>query len=110
MKKLFVVMDEVHSFLINHPVLRDSDERLMANIWSKAILPPHTLETISAKGLLEKLSEGKLPSYESISRCRRKLQEECPNLRGEKWYERHKRAETVKKEMPSYQCFGDETV
>ena len=92
-------MDEVHSFLINHPVLRDSDERLMANIWSKAILPPHTLETISAKGLLEKLSEGKLPSYESISRCRRKLQEECPNLRGEKWHERHKRADNIKKEI-----------
>ena len=99
MKKLFVVMDEVHSFLINHPVLRDSDERLMANIWSKAILPPHTLETISAKGLLEKLSEGKLPSYESISRCRRKLQELYPDLRGDKWYKRQSRAKKIRKEI-----------
>ena len=99
MKKLFVVMDEVHSFLINHPVLRDSDERLMANIWSKAILPPHTLETISAKGLLEKLAEGKLPSYESISRCRRKLQELYPDLRGDKWYKRHKRADNIRRDI-----------
>ena len=110
MEKLFSVIDEVEKFLTKYPVLRDDDEKLMANIWSKAILPPHTLETISAKGLLEKLSEGNLPSYESISRCRRKLQEQHPNLRGDKWYERHKRAELIKEKMPSYQCFGDETV
>ena len=99
MKKLFIVMDEVHSLLINHPVLRDSDERLTANIWSKVILPPNTLETISAKGLLKKLSEGKLPSYESISRCRRKLQELYPDLRGDKWYKRHKRADNIRREI-----------
>ena len=99
MKKLFVVMDEVHSFLVNYPVLRDSDERLTANIWSKAILPPHNLDNISAKGLLTKLSEGKLPSYESISRCRRKLQELYPDLRGDKWYKRHKRADNIRREI-----------
>ena len=99
MKKLFVVMDEVHSFLINHPVLRDSDERLTANIWSKAILPPHNLDNVSAKGLLTKLSEGKLPSYESISRCRRKLQELYPDLRGDKWYKRHKRADNIRRDI-----------
>ena len=92
-------MDEVHSFLVNYPVLRDSDERLTANIWSKAILPPHNLDNISAKGLLTKLSEGKLPSYESISRCRRKLQELYPDLRGDKWYKRHKRADNIRKEI-----------
>ena len=99
MKKLFIVMDEVHSLLVNYPVLRDSDERLTANIWSKTILPPHNLDNISAKGLLTKLSEGKLPSYESISRCRRKLQELYPDLRGDKWYKRHKRADKIRKEI-----------
>ena len=99
MKKLFVVMDEVHSFLIKYPVLRDSDERLTANIWSKVILPPHNLENISAKGLLTKFAEGKLPSYESISRCRRKLQELYPDLRGDKWYKRHKRADNIRRDI-----------
>ena len=92
-------MDEVHSLLVNYPVLRDSDERLTANIWSKTILPPHNLDNISAKGLLTKLSEGKLPSYESISRCRRKLQELYPDLRGDKWYKRQERAEKIRKEI-----------
>ena len=92
-------MDEVHSLLVNYPVLRDSDERLTANIWSKTILPPHNLDNISAKGLLTKLSEGKLPSYESISRCRRKLQELYPNLRGDKWYKRQERAKNIRKEI-----------
>ena len=27
------------------------------------------------------------------------VQEECPNLRGEKWYERHKRADNIRKEI-----------
>ena len=54
---------------------------------------------MSARDILKRLAKGDLPSYESISRCRRKLQEECPNLRGEKWHERHKRAKVIKEEI-----------
>jgi len=45
------------------------------------------------------LAEGKLPSYESISRCRRKIQEKNPHLRGEKWNERHGRAKEIRREI-----------
>ena len=107
MKQLFSVIDEVEKFLTEYPILRDDDEKLMANIWNSHI---GNLEDVDGKEVLSMLANHKLPSYESISRCRRKLQEECPNLRGEKWHERHKRAETVQKEIPSYQCFGDETI
>ena len=109
MKKLFSVLDDVEKLLTIYPALRDSDEKLMANIWWSYVAF-NIGENASSRALLSMLSEGKLPSYESISRCRRKLQEECPNIRGEKWNDRHKRAETIKKKMPSYQCFGDEIV
>ena len=109
MEKLFSVIDEVEKFLTEYPVLRDDDEKLMANTWGMYI-GETDLDNMSGRDVLSALSEGKLPSYESISRCRRKLQEQHPNLRGEKWHERHKRAELIKKKMPSYQCFGDETV
>jgi hypothetical protein len=45
------------------------------------------------------LARKELPSYESISRCRRKIQEIKPHLRGEKWTSRHKRAKNIRKEI-----------
>ena len=96
MKKLFSVKNEVRHFLVKYPVLRDSDERLMANICDKYI-GKRDLNEMNAEDLLSSLAQGLLPSYESISRCRRKLQEKCPNLRGEVWYKRHQRAEGIRK-------------
>ena len=96
MKKLFSVIDEVEKFLTKYPILRDDDEKLMANIWNSHI---GNLEDVEGKDILHMLANHQLPSYESISRCRRKLQEECPNVRGEKWYERHKRADNIRREI-----------
>ena len=98
MKKLFSVMNEVEKMLLMYPGLRDNDERLMANIWAK-FLGDNTITYSSGFNLLTMLAKGKLPSYESISRCRRKIQEIHPHLRGEKWEQRHKRAKTIKKEI-----------
>jgi len=98
MKKLFSVMKEVETYLNKYPLLRDNDEKLMANIWWSYVAF-NIGENASGKALLSMLAEGKLPSYESISRCRRKLQEENPNLRGDKWHERHKRADNIRKEI-----------
>ena len=96
MKKLFSVIDEVEKFLTKYPILSDDDEKLMANIWNSHI---GNLEDVDGKDILHMLATHQLPSYESISRCRRKLQEECPSLRGEKWHERHKRADNIRMEI-----------
>jgi len=98
MKKLFSAIDEVEIFLTKYPILRDNDERLMANIWVKYI-GQNELDDMDAKDLLASLANKLLPSYESISRCRRKLQEDCPNLRGEKWKARHERSEEIRKSI-----------
>ena len=98
-KKIFKLIDEVELFLRNHKVLRDSDERLMANIWAKYI-GTDSIKFLNAADILKMLAKDELPSYESISRCRRKLQEEFSTLRGYKWVKRHAIAkEEVKKEI-----------
>tara|TARA_Y100000593_G_C4236414_1_gene299784 strand:+ start:453 stop:851 length:399 start_codon:yes stop_codon:yes gene_type:complete len=95
-QKMFSVLNEVSTFLTKCPPLRDNDERLMANIWSKYM---GNIEYLNAKDILTMLARGELPSYESISRCRRKLQELHPELRGEKWEKRHKSQTKVKNEL-----------
>ena len=71
--KMSNILDKVVNLLTKHPSLRDSDERLAANIWYNHV---KNIDDIDAKTLLSKFAAGKLPSYESISRCRRKVQEE----------------------------------
>ena len=77
MKKIFSVLEEVREFLIKHPVLRDSDERLMANIWAKHLGDP---SYVNGDDILKMLANKELPSYESISRCRRKIQQSTQHL------------------------------
>ena len=90
------MLDKVVNLLTEHPSLRDSDERLAANIWYNNI---KNVDEIDAITLLSRFAEGKLPSYESISRCRRKIQEEKPDLRGKKWAKRHSKQQLVKDEI-----------
>jgi len=90
------MLDKVVNLLTDHPSLRDSDERLAANIWYNNI---KNVDEIDAITLLSRFAEGKLPSYQSISRCRRKIQEEKPHLRGKKWAKRHSKQQLVKDEI-----------
>ena len=96
MKKLFSVIEDVEKFLTKYPPLRDDDERLMANIWMSHI---GNLESQNGADILRMLAKHKLPSYESVSRCRRKIQEIKPKLRGEKWAKRQTRAKKIRKEI-----------
>ena len=90
------ILDKVISLLTTHPSLRDSDDKLTATIWYQST---NKVKEMDAMTLLHKFAEGKLPSYESISRCRRKVQEEKPELRGLKWEKRHKNTKKVKNEI-----------
>ena len=93
--KMSNVLDRVINLLTKYPPLRDSDERLAATIWNGQV---NTYE-LTAKELLLQFAQGKLYSYESISRCRRKVQEIKSELRGLKWEKRHKRQKKVKDEV-----------
>jgi len=90
------MLDKVVNLLTEHPSLRDSDKRLAANIWYNNI---KNVDEIDAITLLSQFAEGRLPSYESISRCRRKIQEEKPELRGKKWAKRHSKQKIIKEQI-----------
>ena len=91
------ILKEISYYLHHVPHLRDNDQRLMATIWWKHL--GDKIDTMSGMELLQTLALGNLPSYESISRCRRKLQEHNPELRGRSWDYRHKKQTKVKAEL-----------
>jgi hypothetical protein len=77
-------IDRVMHFLNNDPRTRDNDELLTALIWHRETTTTSTLQ------FLTEYSERKYTSAESIRRCRQKLQEEFPGLRGKSYSQRHK--------------------
>ena len=85
----------VAKLLKNHKHLRDNDNKLLATVWFYK--KPNRIKSVM--DFLHLLSDGKLPSSESIRRCRQKLQEIHPELRGELWNQRHKMEEQVNKEL-----------
>ena len=88
-------IDVVKRLLTNHPHLRDSDNKLLANVWFQSVIP---LEE-AWMDFLALIASGDLPSSESIRRCRQKLQELNPELRGELWDKRHQMQIQVKEEL-----------
>lgn len=60
--------------------LRDSDNRLIANVWAKEL--GGKLKNMTAEDLLHFIADGKLSSAPTIKRIRAKLQQENEHLRG----------------------------
>lgn len=88
----------VKDILINEPRTRDDDNLLVLKVWAKKN-PDLRNPSFSFVKFSEGMLDGTYPSYESISRARRKLQEEFPNLRGLNYKERHKHQEVIKDEL-----------
>ena len=91
------LQETVESILENDVKSRDNDMRLIALIWHKELIRGDLKDLYYP--FLRKVAENKLTNFESISRCRRKLQEIQPDLRGEKYIERHKRQEEMKDDL-----------
>ena len=88
-------IDVVKRLLTNHPHLRDNDNKLLANVWYQSVRPLGE----AWLDFLALIASGDLPSSESIRRCRQKLQELNPELRGELWDKRHQMQTQVKEEL-----------
>lgn len=80
-------IDKVMKQLNEDARTRDNDDLLIAKIWFTEV----SAEDLS-KSVLEFLtmfSKGHFTSAESIRRCRQKLQQEYPGLRGKTYAARH---------------------
>ena len=97
----------VKQLLMSSPKLKDNDQQLVANVWYVQVRDKYNIETMSAKNFLHELAQGNLTSSESITRCRRKLQEEHTYLRGEKWAERHRAQKDVKEELRNWKSYAN---
>jgi len=80
-------LKNVLKYLNEDPPTRDSDELLIAKFWYHEMFD----KNISAIQFLVNYSEGQYTSADFITRCRRKLQEETPGLRGASYSVRHKK-------------------
>ena len=74
----------ITDLLTNYSHLRDNDSKLLANVWYKQI----QTKDMTVSNFLQLISEGVLVNPESVRRCRQLLQEQHPELRGEKYNKR----------------------
>ena len=85
-KKITRLTDRVIRLLTVESDLRDNDRRLTCNIWWKSVSNP---ELLMFEDFIKLYIKGKVPESDSITRCRRKVQEEKKELRGKSWDLRH---------------------
>ena len=84
---------KIKALLESNKKYRKSDAILMARLWYDHL--SHKLNSMTALDLLMELSKGNLPNWESITRVRRKLQSENPDLRDEEVFRLREERELV---------------
>ena len=95
-RKITKLVDRVTRLLRDKSTLRDDDRRLTCNIWWKSVANP---ELLMFEDFIALYIKGKVPESDSITRCRRKVQEENKDLRGESWDLRHGLEDAIKDEI-----------
>ena len=96
LQKIKNIQDVVKDALIRYPKYRDDDNKLVAYIWWKHLKNNNIPEDIIAMDFLQLYAKNELPQADAITRARRKIQEENPELRGQLYNERHQLKEEVK--------------
>lgn len=76
---------KVTQLLVSNKKYRKSDNQLMARMWYDQIFDK--IHTMSAVDLLVELANGNLKNWESVTRMRRKIQQDNPDLRDKKVYD-----------------------
>lgn len=92
------IKGKVRQLLVKDARTRDNDALLCALIWHND-LKERGLLNKSALEFLKIYSENTLTNYESVRRCRAKIQEEEPSLRGETYQLRKEKGQRIKKEI-----------
>lgn len=98
-KRMKGIKDDVRELLEKYPEYRDNDNRLVSAYYYVKYGGKEVFDNISAFQFLKDFAEGRFPLPDYITRVRRKLQEQNPNLRGDKWVERHKLEDDTRDEI-----------
>lgn len=70
---------KIMDLLVSNSAYKKSDNALMARIWYDHL--KFKINDMSAIDLLTELKKGNLPNHKSITRLRRKIQNEYPHLK-----------------------------
>ena len=87
--------DMIEGLLIAYPSLRDDDNTLVTKVWKKE------MDIKQLPDFLTAYAYKQITMSDTITRIRRKLQEEKPELRGSKWHERHDKEQQVITDLKS---------
>lgn len=99
-EKVKEIQGLVERLLEEYPTYRDSDKKLCSHIWMIEVGGINNMRKMNAYDFLYHLSNSEeLSSFESISRARRKIQENLPHLRGQTFKERKKREQKFRSEI-----------
>ncbi len=96
--KIKQAQEIVERVLTSYPQTRDNDQMLILKVWAvqNPALRGKEFSFIDfSRGFLD----GDYHKTESITRARRKAQEENPELRGKNYIKRHEHQKDVKKEL-----------
>jgi len=95
--------DIIFELLLLEPELRDNDNKLLSALWEEEFdIMCWDIDFFSAEEFLEVLANGDLSKPEAVTRCRRKLQEQNPEIRGKKYIERHQHQTEVVKQINNF--------
>lgn len=97
-QKLKKVEPAVIKCLQQIPAARDNDTLLILKIWA-AENPALRDPLYPFVNFAAQLLDDQYTKADTITRCRRKIQELYPELRGDKWQDRHNEAENTRKEI-----------
>ena len=92
--------DLIKSLLEEREVYRNDHESLIEAVWDNVLARDGlSLNHMSARELLRKMTSKKIPKPASIMRARRAIQQEIPRLRGVSHKIRQDKQEDVKREV-----------
>lgn len=96
MRKIVAIHPKVKHLLTTEPKYRDSDEKLVARIWNDELRE----KNLTAYEFFCLYAKNEVTNSDSITRARRKVQQEFPALRGATWQQRQtKETEDTKHEL-----------
>ena len=101
---------KVEDILRRYPQAKDNDNILVALYWWEELENnPHQIDREKFKYFLQYFREGNVTMPETITRARRKLQNDKKTLRGDKYNARHAKAKSIRDNYQIYfdDMFGD---
>ena len=98
-EKMKSIKEDVRELLMTYPHYRDDDSKLISAFYYLKYGGKEAFESATAFEFLKDFANGRFPFPDTITRVRRKLQEQEPLLRGDKYKERHHLEDDVRKNI-----------